>query len=144
MNRRTLADEIDKLDEQIAELQREKSEFYASYRASLETKGEHKDKIKLELAAVKVAIRHRQKLAKDRDAVEEKDDLAAAILDEITGTPVATRTRATREAIQPAPPEPERPAPIRTLPATATLTVTADDGLAIPDYLRRQRATTTA
>ncbi len=66
MNRRTLADNIDGLDEKISELQREKAEFYAAYRESYEAKGHHKDDVKLELAAVKAAIRHRQRLRQDR------------------------------------------------------------------------------
>lgn len=106
MNRRTLADNIDGLDDQIAELQREKSEFYAAYRAQLETAGEHKDKIKLELAAVKVAIRHRQRLARDHDAAIEKMDLADAILDEITGP---AENNAPASAAAPVKGNPERP-----------------------------------
>lgn len=100
MNRRQLADNIDELDAKIAELQQEKSEFYAAYREDFEKTGAHKDELKLELAAIKSAIRHRQRLAKDRDAVVEKDDRVAQIVDEIcrTGTVHATRTRVAREA----------------------------------------------
>ena len=97
MNRRQLADNIDSIDEKIAELQREKAEFYAAYRADYETKGHHKDDVKLELVAVKAAIRQRQRLDKDKDGVTEKDDRVDAILIEIAGTPVATRTRDARE-----------------------------------------------
>jgi DNA repair exonuclease SbcCD ATPase subunit len=122
MNRRTLADNIDALDEKIAELQREKAEFYAAYREDYENKGHHKEDVKLECAAVKAAIRQRQKLAKDKDAVVERGDRIDTILDEITR---ATKNNA--PAATPAPAIANVEAPTR---------ARASDDLEIPEFLR--------
>lgn len=128
MNRRTLADSIDGLDAQITELQREKSEFYAAYREGLEKTGMGKEEIKVELPAVKAAIRQRQRLAKDRDAVEERDDRVSSILVEITHAAKNNAPAATAA--------PTKAIPDKSEPTRASR---EDDDLAIPDYLRRAK-----
>jgi hypothetical protein len=100
ITRKSLADAIDTLDDQIAELQSEKAETFAAYRAQLEHGGAGKSQVKVELAALKAAIRQRRKLTDDREHTEQLDALSDEILCEIaTGTVRATRTR-TRASVQ--------------------------------------------
>jgi hypothetical protein len=129
MNRRTLADNIDALDEKITELQREKAEFYAAYREDYENKGHNKDDVKLELAAAKAAIRQRQRLAKDENAVLEKDDRVETFLFEITHV---TKNNAPAATAEPARGIVEAPTRARTSEREIDLTP--------PDFLRREKA----
>lgn len=74
--RRDLADQIDRLDAEIAELQRDKKELFGAYR---EAHG------KVECKAMQVAIRKRQKVnSGQRDEIEEHESLVDAIFVEIT------------------------------------------------------------
>jgi len=95
--RRELADTIDEYDAIIADQNESKRDTFVCYRADLEKEGMAKDAIKLELAALKAAIRKRQKARKDAGAVEEQDALAEEILSQIkNGTPDATHMRGAR------------------------------------------------
>lgn len=102
MTRKALADAIDDLDEQIADLQRAKGDTYSAYREQLKTTGHAKDAVKLEMEATKAAIRQRRKLAEDASGVEEKDALVDEILTEIRRVDKSSdvrhaRTRVARE-----------------------------------------------
>jgi hypothetical protein len=91
MTRSEMADAVDALDADIADLQEAKRNLFASYRADLE--GTHdKDAVKAEIAALKAAIRRRQKAVADPEN-EQAVDLAEEIFTEITArAPRATRT----------------------------------------------------
>lgn len=92
MTRKALANAIDDLDDQIKVLQTSKAEAYTAYREQLESKGTSKPDVKVELVAMKAAIRRRREIAADENAVIEKDELTDSILNEIrSGTPNATR-----------------------------------------------------
>jgi hypothetical protein len=101
ITRRSLADEIDRLDDQLAEIQTDKAEIFKAYRAQLEKDGIAKPEITVEVTSVKAAIRRRRAMADDPLAVENKDALTDAIYAEISGpaqrgTGNATRARAQR------------------------------------------------
>ena len=99
LRRIALANTVDEYDRLIAEHNESKSETFTVYRSDLEKEGLSKEQIKLELAALKAAIRKRQKAAKDPDAVEAKDALTDEIFEQLkTGTPDATRTHHARGA----------------------------------------------
>jgi hypothetical protein len=85
-----IADTIDEYDMLIREHNESKADTFTCYRADLEKEGMSKEQIKAELAALKAAIRRRQKAVVDPQAVE----FQAALVDEIyeqlkTGTPNA-------------------------------------------------------
>lgn len=84
ITRRGLADEIDRLDGQLAEIQTDKAEIYKAYREQLEADGKTKPDIAAEVAVMKAAIRQRQALAKNRDAVIERDAKVEEALAEIS------------------------------------------------------------
>jgi hypothetical protein len=94
MTRSEIADAVDALDADIADLQEAKRNLFASYRAECEC--EHamdKDAVKAEIAALKAAIRRRQKAVADPDA-EQAVDLADEIFAEISApAPRATHVR---------------------------------------------------
>lgn len=92
ITRRGLADEIDLIDEQIASLQIDKSEKYKAYRQQLEKADRTKPEIAAEIVACKAAIRRRQAVAKDQNAVEAKEELVDTIFIEIS-KPEQTGTR---------------------------------------------------
>lgn len=92
ITRKGLADEIDLIDEQIAVLNGSKSDALKAYRQQLHDDGFDKDNIKLEIEATKAAIKRRRAVAKDENAVAEKDALVDEIFEEINVAP-ATRTR---------------------------------------------------
>jgi endonuclease/exonuclease/phosphatase family metal-dependent hydrolase len=92
MTRSEMADAVDALDADIADLQEAKRNLFASYRADLE--GTHdKDAVKAEIAALKAAIRRRQKAVADPEN-EQAVDLADEIFAEISApAPRATHVR---------------------------------------------------
>ena len=94
-----VADCIDEYDKLIAEHNESKSDTFTCYRAALEGEGMDKAAIKLELAALKAAIRKRQKAAKDPSAVEEKDALTDEIFTQISGGTGNARVRVAHEAV---------------------------------------------
>lgn len=100
VTRRGLADEIDRLDEHLAEINSEKAAMYAAYREQLEHDGTAKAEIKAELQALKAAIRKRRALAKDRRTVEDADYLLDEIINEITGGPSRSRAREEQEPVR--------------------------------------------
>ncbi len=94
ISRRSLADEVDSIDQSIADLNESKRELFESYRNQLSAAGALKPAIKIEIEAAKAAIKRRRAVAKDEFAVEEKDALVEEIFHEITArAPRATRTR---------------------------------------------------
>lgn len=100
ITRRSLHDEIDILDQQIAELQRGKAEMFDAYREQLAAAGLPKTQIRDELDAFKKAQRKLRALAKDEVAVFEKESLVDEIVAELQRSETGTRnalTRATRE-----------------------------------------------
>jgi uncharacterized protein YdcH (DUF465 family) len=98
MTRKALADAIDSLDDDIKVLQESKAETYAAYRDQMKGQGAGKDAVKLEMVAVKTAIRQRRALTADATGVEERDSLTDEILTEIrSGTDRATRAHVARD-----------------------------------------------
>ena len=97
MTRKQLADAIDALDVDIAELNAAKADAYATYRADLEN-ALTKAAARQELAATKAAIAKRRKMKADAQAVMDADTLADEILAEIMDLPhMRTRTREAAE-----------------------------------------------
>ena len=98
ITRHSVADEIDRLDAQISELQTDKRGIYETYRAQMEKDGAAKSAIKVEVEALKLAIRQRRELTKDENVVIERGALVEEILTEIrkVGTKNATRAHARR------------------------------------------------
>lgn len=94
ITRKSLADEIDIYDQQIADLNTGKRDCFTAYRAQLEADGMDKANIKAEVEAVKAAIKRRRAVAKDADEAAEKDALADEVFEEIT----ANAPRTTRVA----------------------------------------------
>lgn len=84
LTRKGIADEIDRLDAEISALQTDKAEIFAAYRDQLKAKHE-KEEVALEIASLKAAIRKRQKIVADGDAVTDRDARIDAILVEIGG-----------------------------------------------------------
>jgi hypothetical protein len=94
-----IANTIDEYDALIREHNESKADTFTCYRADLEKEGLPKAAIKAELAALKAAIRKRQKAAKDEQAVEDKDALTDEIYEQLkAGKLDATRTRHARGA----------------------------------------------
>lgn len=115
ITRRGLADEIDLIDDKIAVLQGSKAGIYKSYREQLDDAGKTKADIAAEIVACKAAIRRRQAIAKDQNAIEAKEELSDKIFIEISkpeqsGTRNAL-TRVTHEADEEPPAEPESEPP---------------------------------
>lgn len=98
ITRKSLADEIDVYDQSIADLNAGKKDCFDAYRDQMLGAGVAKPNVKIEIDAVKAAIKRRRDVAKDREAVEQKDALVDEIFYEITATPRAPR--ATRENIE--------------------------------------------
>jgi hypothetical protein len=96
ISRKGLADEIDRVNDELAELQTAKREIFDAYREQLKARGKHDTDIKLEIAAIKAAIRQRRALALDPFGVEAHDTLVTQILTEITGKEDDDPSRATR------------------------------------------------
>lgn len=95
MTRKETANAIDAYDAEIKTLQEGKAETYAAYRDQMKAQGIHGDAVKLEMVALKTAIRQRRAIAQDATGVEERDSLTDEILTEIrTGTERATRVHA--------------------------------------------------
>jgi uncharacterized protein (UPF0335 family) len=90
---REIADAIDAYDQEIADLQSGKRDTYQSLREELEAQGIAKDRVKLEIDALKSAIAIRRKRAKDAAAVEEKDALTDVYLVALSNAPRATHVR---------------------------------------------------
>jgi hypothetical protein len=82
MTRKEMADAVDEIDRDIAALQASKRDLFVSYRDDLAVTMD-KDAIKAEVAALKAAIRRRQKFQADIEAASVAD-LADEIFDEIT------------------------------------------------------------
>jgi hypothetical protein len=98
LTRKELANAIDAYDAEIKVLQDGKAETYAAYREQLRGQGAGKDSVRLEMVAVKTAIRQRRALAEDATGVEERDSLTDEILTEIrSGTEGATRAHVARD-----------------------------------------------
>jgi hypothetical protein len=155
MNRRSLANAIDDLDEQISELNAAKRDAYQTYREDLAekmTKGE----IKSELESLRIAIRCRREWAKDASKVQERDALVDEILaeiqrDEISGTVSAPKDNRARIAHEGNPP-PAAPLAkaVANIFSVSLGDVTGFDShndktateadLEIPPFLKRERA----
>lgn len=84
ITRTSLADEIDLYDQQIADMNSGKKDCFAAYRDQLEAGGMAKANIKVEIEAVKAAIKRRRAALKDADALSEKDALVDEVFHEIT------------------------------------------------------------
>lgn len=84
ITRTSLANEIDEYDQQIADMNSGKADCFNAYRQQLADIGMGKPAIKLEIDAVKTAIKRRRAAIKDMAALEEKDALTDEIFDEIT------------------------------------------------------------
>jgi hypothetical protein len=92
MTRKEMADAVDEIDRDIAALQASKRDLFVSYREGLADTMD-KDAIKADVAALKAAIRRRQKLQADPEAASVAE-LADEIFDEITSfAPRATHAR---------------------------------------------------
>jgi hypothetical protein len=98
MTRKSLADAIDGYEAEIKLLQDGKAETYAAYREQMKSTGAGKDAVRLEMLAIKTAIRQRRALAEDASGVEERDSLTDEILTEIrSGTHPAIARAGARE-----------------------------------------------
>lgn len=95
ITRTSLANEIDTYDQSIADLNGGKGDCFDAYRDQLFAAGYSKPAVKLEIEAVKAAIKRRRLRAKNAAAVDEKDALVDEVFVEITSAPRAPR--ATRE-----------------------------------------------
>lgn len=84
ITRKSLADEIDQYDQQIADMNSGKKDCFDAYRNQLIDAGVAKPNIKIEIEAVKAAIKRRRASEKDPTALEEKDALTDEIFWEIT------------------------------------------------------------
>ncbi len=91
ITRKSLADEIDVIDEAIKAYNDSKREAFDAYRDQMIAAGVGKPNVKAEIDAVKAAIKRRREAAKDRDGLIEKDALIDEVYDEITRAPRATR-----------------------------------------------------
>jgi len=87
VTRRQVADAIDDLDDQLADLQEVKKAVYQNYRAALASRGYGKDAIKAEAATLKLAIRQRRNIEKDPEAAKARRGLFDEILTDITAEP---------------------------------------------------------
>lgn len=116
ITRRGIADEIDRLDHEISELQRDKAEIFAAYREQLENSGMAKSLMRVEVAALKAAVRQRRALKEDRDAVETKDALTEEILDEIQRAPAGTQNAPRARARETADNDSRAPTRVREIP----------------------------
>jgi hypothetical protein len=105
ITRRTLYDEIDRLDAEIAEFNERKSEIFDAYRQQLKNGGCAKEDVAAEITACKKAFRRLRALDKDADAVLEADALVDEIVVELQapirrlkplGTNPATRVHRAR------------------------------------------------
>lgn len=114
--RRAVADAIDALDNEIATLQDSKRDTFEDYRDKLAAEGMRDGEIKVEIKALKKAIARRRALISKPAEVEEFDEKVDEITIDImkksdVGTVRATRPhvarRASREASDPTPHNPE-------------------------------------
>jgi len=107
ITRRTLHDEIWRLDDELAEIQSAKKAAFDAYREQLEADGQDKRAVRDEIGAFKKAERKFRALEKDADAALELDALVDEIVEELrhnpSGTPVATRAPAPRATRTPEP-----------------------------------------
>lgn len=93
ITRKSLADEIDQYDQQIADMNSGKKDCFDAYRDQLSAAGMAKPNIKIEVEAVKAAIKRRRAAEKDPTALEEKDALTDEIFWEITSAHAPRATR---------------------------------------------------
>ena len=109
ITRRTLYDEIDQLDAEIAEFNERKSGIFDAYRQQLKNGGSAKEDVAAEITACKKAFRRLRALDKDADAVLEADALVDEIVVELQapirrlkplGTNPATRVQRARSKSQ--------------------------------------------
>ncbi|RVL05122.1 hypothetical protein CN151_10795 [Sinorhizobium meliloti] len=91
ITRKGLADEIDQIDEAIKAYNESKREAFDAYRDQLIAAGVAKPNVKIEIEAVKAAIRRRRAVRKDEAAEIEKGELIDKIFDEITTVARAPR-----------------------------------------------------
>jgi len=91
ITRKGLADEIDQIDEAIKAYNESKREAFDAYRDQLIAAGVAKPNVKIEIEAVKAAIRRRRAVRKDEAAEIEKSELIDEIFDEITTVARAPR-----------------------------------------------------
>ncbi|MDW9709981.1 hypothetical protein GOB44_08750 [Sinorhizobium meliloti] len=91
ITRKGLADEIDQIDEAIKAYNESKREAFDAYRDQLIAAGVAKPNVKIEIEAVKAAIRRRRAIRKDEAAEIEKSELIDEIFDEITTVARAPR-----------------------------------------------------
>jgi hypothetical protein len=88
-----VADAIDDLDDQLADLQEIKKTVYQNYRGVLASRGFSKEAIKAEASTLKLAIRQRRNIEKDPAKAKERRGLFDEILTEITAVPSRARAR---------------------------------------------------
>jgi hypothetical protein len=93
LTRRNVADAIDELDDQIADINEQKAAAFQNYRASLAGKLD-KEGIRAELSALKTAIRRRRKERKDPTGYRAQLDLFEEIVAEISDSQPRARARA--------------------------------------------------
>ncbi|PLT84974.1 hypothetical protein BMJ34_34515 [Sinorhizobium medicae] len=91
ITRKGLADEIDQIDEAIKAYNESKREAFDAYRDQLIAAGVAKPNVKIEIEAVKAAIRRRRAIRKDEAAEIEKSELIDEIFGEITTVARAPR-----------------------------------------------------
>ena len=98
ITRRTLHDEIIRLDGEIAEANEAKRDAFETYREQMAATGLTKSEIADEIAAFKTAYRKIRRLNEDPNAVAERDALVDEIVAELrAGTDVATRSASARD-----------------------------------------------
>jgi hypothetical protein len=95
LSRKGIADEFDRLDHEVEAANFDKRAIMAGYRKQLENGGMARAQIKIEMEALRIAIRQRRKLARDRDVVTLTDSRAQEILAEITLSQPAGHSAAT-------------------------------------------------
>lgn len=101
VTRRSLHDEITRLDAEIEALQEDKRGAFEAYREQLAKDGHGKSVVRLEIDAFKTAERKLRALAKNGDLAVVRDGLVDEIVAELqkpVGTQNATRARAPRES----------------------------------------------
>jgi hypothetical protein len=142
LTRRGIADEFDRLDHEVEEANFDKRAILAGYRKQLEATGTPRPQIKIEVEALKAAIRQRRALARDPDGVAATSATVEAILAEISGPSRGARAHARAMSV-PKPetsPNPPPPSPQSTVSDARPdkQPVTGDDPLDIPPQFDRR------